>query len=209
MARPWATKPCRCSRCLSIEELPGQEAGRGGRGGVGRGADARREARVPQRAGHGARADRHDRPGHGLRHDRIEPDFALVKFKKLAGAAISGSSTAWCRRRSPRSATARSRPRRSSATRWSRHAGRRARNQPPDACREGFRRRHAGLGRIRARLGLRHQVRVQQMDARRELLRRPARPRRRALSEPGFDLLATLGFSRVEIDAATPIAAAR
>jgi len=29
-----------------------------------------------------------------LRHHRHRPDFALVKFKKLAGAAISRSSTA-------------------------------------------------------------------------------------------------------------------
>jgi len=31
------------------------------------------------------RADRHDRPRDGLRHNRHRPDFALVKFKKLAG----------------------------------------------------------------------------------------------------------------------------
>ena len=37
---------------------------------VGRGARARRAARLPQRPGHGARADRHDRLHDGLRHDR-------------------------------------------------------------------------------------------------------------------------------------------
>ena len=36
--------------------------------GLGRGGRARRAARLPQRAGHGARADGHDRPPHGLRH---------------------------------------------------------------------------------------------------------------------------------------------
>ena len=40
------------------------------RSSVGRGARARREARLPQRAGDGARADRHDRAADGLRHHR-------------------------------------------------------------------------------------------------------------------------------------------
>jgi ribonucleoside-diphosphate reductase alpha chain len=37
---------------------------------LGQGAGARREARLPQRAGHRDRADRHHRPGDGLRHHR-------------------------------------------------------------------------------------------------------------------------------------------
>ena len=37
---------------------------------LGPGARARREARLPQRAGDRHRADRHDRPRHGLRHHR-------------------------------------------------------------------------------------------------------------------------------------------
>ena len=53
--------------------------------GLGRGARARRNPRLPQRAGHRGRADRHHRPCHGLRHHRHRADFALVKFKKLAG----------------------------------------------------------------------------------------------------------------------------
>ena len=36
---------------------------------------ARRGARLPQRAGDGDRADRHDRPGHGLRHHRHRARF--------------------------------------------------------------------------------------------------------------------------------------
>jgi len=44
------------------------------------------EKRLPQRAVDRARAHRNDRPADGLRHHRgFEPDFALVKFKKLAG----------------------------------------------------------------------------------------------------------------------------
>ena len=42
----------------------------GGEAVVGRGGLARRAARLPQRAGVGARAHRHDRPDDGLRHDR-------------------------------------------------------------------------------------------------------------------------------------------
>ena len=38
--------------------------------GLGPGARARRGARLPQRAGHRGRADRHHRPGDGLRHHR-------------------------------------------------------------------------------------------------------------------------------------------
>ena len=37
---------------------------------LGQGADARRAARLPQRAGDRRRADRHHRPRHGLRHHR-------------------------------------------------------------------------------------------------------------------------------------------
>ena len=43
---------------------------RGGEGRVGRGDRARRAARLPQRAGDRARADRHHRLHDGLRHDR-------------------------------------------------------------------------------------------------------------------------------------------
>jgi len=42
-------------------------------------------SRLPQRPVHRDRADRNDRPGDGLRPTGVEPDFALVKFKKLAG----------------------------------------------------------------------------------------------------------------------------
>lgn len=43
------------------------------------------KARLPQRTDFGYCPDRYNRFGHGLRYNRIEPDFALVKFKKLAG----------------------------------------------------------------------------------------------------------------------------
>ncbi len=45
-------------------------APQGAEGGVGRGARDRQAARLQERPGHGARADRHDRLHDGLRHDR-------------------------------------------------------------------------------------------------------------------------------------------
>ena len=48
--------------------LPGPAA-RGGAPDVGPRGRPRRDARLPERPGHRAGADRHHRPGHGLRHD--------------------------------------------------------------------------------------------------------------------------------------------
>ena len=133
----------------------------------------------------------------------IEPDFALVKFKKLAGGGyfkIINRLVPQALRALGYGADA---DRRDRALRAGpRHAEGRAGDQPRDAGREGFRRRRAGGARSGARLGLRHQVRVQQMDAGRSLPDREARHRADRLADPGFDLLAALGFSRAEIDAA-------
>jgi ribonucleotide reductase alpha subunit len=65
-----ATRACRSTRCRSIHEDCPDPADRTRHRGLGQGAGARREARLPQRAGHGDCADRHHRPGHGLRHHR-------------------------------------------------------------------------------------------------------------------------------------------
>ena len=87
-------------------------------------AGARREARLPQRAGHGHRADRHDRPRHGLRHDRHRARFRARQVQEAgrrrlfqdhqphgaAGAARRSATTRRDRRDRAlrRSATARS-----------------------------------------------------------------------------------------------------
>ena len=55
---------------LDHANCPDQRACRPGAVGLGRGAGAGREARLPQRPDHGDRADRHDRSGDGLRHHR-------------------------------------------------------------------------------------------------------------------------------------------
>ena len=54
---------------IDRDKCPERALARGLRG-LGRRGAARRAARLPQRAGHRARADRHDRPADGLRHDR-------------------------------------------------------------------------------------------------------------------------------------------
>ena len=64
---------------------------------LGRRARARREARLPQRAGFGRRADRHDRPRDGLRHDRHRAGLRAGEVQEARrAAAISRSSTAPC-----------------------------------------------------------------------------------------------------------------
>ena len=134
----------------------------------------------------------------------IEPDFALVKFKKLAGGGyfkiinravpealrVLGYSRS---RTSPRSrpmpsATAPLARRPASTTRTLK-----AKGFTP----AGDRARRKG-----AADRLRHQVRLQQVDAGRRVLRQAARPRSAELNDPRFDLLAALGFTKREIDAA-------
>ena len=114
----------------------------------------------------------------------IEPDFALVKFKKLAGggyfkiinrAGAAGLAHARLRRRRDRRDRAlRARPR---------HAEGRPGDQPRDAgrARASTTRALAAL-EGGARLGLRHQIRVQQMDASAKLSDREARRSRRTRS---------------------------
>ena len=67
-----ATRACASTRCRSTTP-PARDARASSthaKRGLGRGARARREARLPQRAGDRDRADRHDRPRDGLRHHR-------------------------------------------------------------------------------------------------------------------------------------------
>ena len=136
----------------------------------------------------------------------IEPDFALVKFKKLAGGGyfkiinravpdalrtLGYSRSADRRDRSPmRSATARSPGARRSTTTTLQG--------------QGLHRRRRSL-EIEAgpRLRLRHQVRLQQMDARRGVLPRRARSLgREQLNDPRFDLLAASASPKADIEAA-------
>ena len=82
----------------------------GVRAGVGRRARPRRGARLPQRAGDRARADRDDQLHDGLRHDRASsPTSRSSSRRSSSAAARSRSSTRRCRWRSRSSATRRAR----------------------------------------------------------------------------------------------------
>ena len=121
----------------------------------------------------------------------IEPDFALVKFKKLAGggyfkiinqAVPEALRDARLRRgRDRRDRGLRGRPR---------HAGAGAGHQPRHAQGQGLHRRGAAQGRRRAEDRVRHLVRVQPLDAGRGVPDADAQgsPAEK-LNEPGFDLL--------------------
>jgi ribonucleoside-diphosphate reductase alpha chain len=83
----------------------------------------------------------------------IEPDFAIVKFKKLAGG---GSGHAGVRGGTDRGDRA--------LRRGLRHPGRRAGHQPRDLARQRIYRGRPRGPRIRSGERLRHQVRLQQVD---------------------------------------------
>ena len=144
------------------------------------GALPRRNAWLPQRAGLGDRADRHDRSPHGLRHDRHRTRFRAGQIQEAGRRRIFQDHEP------PRAAglaRARLRPRRDRRYRAlrprPRHAEGRPGGQPRDARRQGLRRRRSRRDRSRACRGLRYQIRIQQMDARRSVPDRNPRPRRR------------------------------
>ena len=117
---------------LDARLLPRPAPGRACQARLGPRARARRGARLPQRAGHRDRADRHDRPRDGLRHHRHRAGFRAREVQEArrrrlfqdhqprgAGSACARSATA--KPRSPRSrftrsATARSPTRPASTT---------------------------------------------------------------------------------------------
>ena len=119
----------------------------------------------------------------------IEPDFALVKFKKLAGGGYfkiinravpeALKTLGYGQAADRRDHRLRGRPR---------HAEGRARHHPRLAEGQGLRRGDAAEARGGPRLRLRHQIRLQQVLARRSLLPRRAetlaRPDRRSAARP-------------------------
>ena len=148
-----------------------QEPRRPRRRRLGAGAVARREPRFSQRPGDGDRADRHDRPRHGLRHDRHRAGFRAGEIQETrrrrllqdhqprrAGSAADARLRRGADRRDDRLC---GRPR---------HAEGRTRHQPRHAEGQGLRRGDAREDRSRPRLGLRHQIRLQQILARRSFL---------------------------------------
>ena len=135
----------------------------------------------------------------------IEPDFALVKFKKLAGGGYfkiinrmvptALATLGYTPEQIEDDRPLRGRPR---------HARRRARRSTTRRCAaKGFGEETAAEARGDAADGVRHQVRVQPLHARRRVPQGAAGARARPSSTiPAFDLLRALGFSREEIEAA-------
>ena len=117
----------------------------------------------------------------------IEPDFALVKFKKLAGGGyfkiINRSVPPALVNLGYRAGGDRGDHR---LRRRPRHARRRAGDQPDGARRPRLRRRGDRPGRGGAADGLRHPLRLQPVDARRGLLHRRARHPGREAARPGL-----------------------
>ncbi len=135
------------------------------------------QARLPQCAGHGDRADRHDRPRHGLRHHRHRARFRPGQVQEARRRRLFQDHQPHGARRAqgPRLRRGGDQAhRRICRGPW--HARGRPRRQSRDARRKGV---HAGedrRGREGRGLGLRYQVRVQSMDARRGFPHRHARP---------------------------------
>ena len=178
-----AARPCRLPR-------PGADRARQGR--LGPRAHARRGARLPQCAGHRDRAHRHHRPGDGLRHHRH-------RARLRAGEVQEARRRRLLEDHQPRgaggAAHARllgSRDRRDRGLRRRpRHAGAGARHQPHHAQGQRLHRRGHRQDREGAADRLRHQVRLQQVDAGRRVLPRHARhcrrrpePRRPSICSP-------------------------
>ena len=160
--------------------LPRSDADRARQSGLGPRARPRREARLPQRAGHRDRAHRHHRPGDGLRHHRH-------RARLRAGEVQEARRRRLLQDHQPRGAGSaaharlqRSRDRRDRGLRGRpRHAGAGAGDQPHHAEGQGLHRRSHRQGREGAADRLRHQVRLQQVDAGRGILPRQARHPRR------------------------------
>jgi hypothetical protein len=119
----------------------------------------------------------------------IEPDFALVKFKKLAGGGyfkiINQSVPAALRRLGYREAQI------DEIVAYCKGAGTlaAARGSPTTSCAPGLQRRPAQPDRVRAAHRLRDRLRLQPLRARRRLCRGGARPQRRAARRSHLQLL--------------------
>ncbi len=155
--------------------MPRAGAGDRRREGLGRGALAGRGLWLPQRPGDRDRADRHDRLGDGLRHHRHRARLRAGQVQEAGRRRLlqdhqphraRGAAHARLRSRDDRrDHPLRRRP-------WL--AGGRAGSEPRDL--EAPRLRRSDPGQTRSGVGqcLRHQVRLQQVHARRGILHRGA-----------------------------------
>ena len=128
------------------------------------------EAWLSQCAGHCRRADRHDRPGDGLRHDRHRAGFRPRQIQEARRRRLFQDHQPRRAGGSARARLSRIRDRRDRGLcRRPRFAAPGAGDQPCEPAREGLHRREARRARKDAGDRLRHQIRLQQMDARRRL----------------------------------------
>ena len=163
------------------------------------------QARLSQRAGLRRRPDRHDRPRHGLRHHRHRARFRARQVQEARRRRLFQDHQP----RGPGGACARSAIANREIAEIEVYAvGHASLRQAPAINPTSLKAKgftdakidDAGEG---ARRRLRHQIRLQQMDAGRRLPRRQrSKCRPRQLDDPAFDLLAFLGFSKADIDAA-------
>ena len=144
--------------------------------GLGPRACARRAARLPQRAGHRHRPHRHHRPGDGLRHHRHRARLRAGEVQEARRRRLlqdhqprgaGGAAHARLQRKPDR--------RDRSLRRRPRLAGAGAGHQPHHVESERLHRRRHRQSRKSAAHRLRHQIRLQQMDAGRGVLPRHAR----------------------------------
>ena len=139
----------------------------------------------------------------------IEPDFALVKFKKLAG----GGYLKIVNRAVPEALRALGYRESEIAEMEAYAVGHASLSNAPAintaSSRAGFHRREARSGREVAGFGLRHKIRLQQMDSWRGFPHRHAEVPASALDDKTFDLLAHLGFCKPRSTRPIFISAAR
>ncbi|GIX14896.1 MAG: hypothetical protein KatS3mg118_2855 [Paracoccaceae bacterium] len=189
---------------LDAARLPGSRAGRAGGGRVGARRCAGRGPRLPQRPGQRDRAHRHDRPGDGLRHHRhrarLRPGQVQEAGRRRLFQDHQPSVPAALARLGyrPEEDARHRRP-----CRGPRHAAGRAGDQPRDA------RGHAGSARnswSASRRGWPRPSTSASSSTAGRWARRSAATcwasEEARLSDPSFDLLAHLGFSKAEIEAA-------
>ena len=155
--------------------VPRPGTGRGRPPRLGQRPGARRAVRLPQRAGHGDRPDRHHRPGHGLRHHRhragLRPgEVQEAGRRRLLQDHQPGRSASARQARLHAGADRRD----GALRRRPRHAEDRPRRQPRGADGQGLHRRDSEDDRAEPRQRLRHQVRLQQVVAGRRVLHRSA-----------------------------------
>ncbi len=171
VAAAGAARPPRAGR---QRRLPGPRRPRQAR--LGHRAQARRGARLPQRAGHRDRADRHDRPGDGLRHHRHRARLRDGEVQEARRRRLLQDHQPRGARGAARARLLRERHRRDRGLCGRpRHARAGARDQPHHAEGQGLHRRDDRQDREGAAHRLRHQVRLQQVDAGRGLPEEHAR----------------------------------